>query len=65
MYEKQLYRVTLPYATFGIVFYCGLVLEAAPWARWMKGKNLDYIQAWIHQRKGTIELVEISLENFV
>jgi hypothetical protein len=48
-------RVSLPYATYGIRVKGNLVVEAAPIARWMLGKSIGYVTAWIMKKHGTIE----------
>lgn len=45
--------VSLPYATFGIEVRDGKVIDAAPIARWMIGKNTAYIREWITSKGGT------------
>jgi hypothetical protein len=55
---KMLYQVNLPYAVFGIVVVNDVVHEAAPMGKWMKGKSLDYIEAWVSQRDGVVEPVK-------
>lgn len=57
MLESVLYQVKLPYAVFGIVLTDGVVSEAAPIGKWMVGKSLNFIKAWVLQRKGTVEPV--------
>ena len=52
---KTLCQVKLPYAVFGMVATNGIVSEAAPIGKWMVGKSLDYVSAWVSQRNGTIE----------
>jgi hypothetical protein len=43
--------VSLPYATYGIAVRGGKVVDAAPIARWMVGKDERYVAAWL-RRKG-------------
>lgn len=53
-----LYRVILTYACFGIeVAASGIVQKAAPVGRWMVGKTLIYVRAWVTHKGGTVEEV--------
>src|SRR5262245_39153117 len=48
--------VTLPYAAFGIeVDECNIVRDAAPIGRWMVGKHLHAVAAWVERKEGTIQ----------
>ena len=52
----KLYRISLSYATYGLlVDDYGIVTEAPPIAKWMKGEFiLDVIQ-WVRGKGGKIE----------
>ena len=45
--------VSLPYATFGIKVMEGRVIDAAPIASWMIGKETSFIREWILKKNGT------------
>lgn len=44
--------VSLPYATFGIEVDGGRVIDAAPIAHWMIGKDTRFIREWIKKKGG-------------
>jgi hypothetical protein len=47
--------VHLPYATFGIeVNDCNIVTDAAPIARWMIGKHINAVAAWVERKEGVM-----------
>ena len=49
--------VTLPYATFGIRVKQGKIVNAPPIAKWMIGKTLLEVRAWVAKKKGTVEII--------
>jgi hypothetical protein len=51
----DLRRVVLSYAVFGIIVRNGFVVETAPIGRWMIGKPINAIRAWIIGKRGTLE----------
>ena len=53
--DSELYRVVLPYAVFGVVARGNLVAETAPIGKWMLGKPLNAIRAWVIGKRGTLE----------
>lgn len=55
MSTTRWWRVELPYATFGIRFEGAKVVEAAPIARWMIGKQYEAINAWVMSKGGTMK----------
>jgi hypothetical protein len=58
--SQVLYQVTLPYACFGIVtddLIQGKVTEAAPIGKWMIGKRLSTVIAWVNGKGGKVEYV--------
>lgn len=56
--NTYLFRVELPRACYGLVTDCvGVVLEAAPIARWMLGKHYRECERWIKRKGGTVTLV--------
>jgi hypothetical protein len=50
--------VSLPYATFGILVDGGKVIDAAPIANWMKGKDTHSIREWINKKNGTWKVLK-------
>lgn len=50
----MLYQVTLSYACFGVEVENDIVVNVAPIARWMVGKHLFNVTAWVMLKKGTI-----------
>lgn len=50
--------VSLPYATFGIKVMGGRVIDAAPIAKWMIGKDTEFIRQWIKKKDGTWKLLD-------
>jgi hypothetical protein len=56
---RHLYQVTLPYACYGLVVADGIVIEAAPIARWMLGKKLVMMTRWVESKKGWVQYVEL------
>ena len=56
----DLYTVNISYANFGIIVDGDeIVLQAAPIAKWMVGKRLGDVVAWIESKAGKIEKVDI------
>lgn len=53
----RLVRVSLPYATFGVVCRGGVVVEAAPIARWMVGRTEQDCARWVRRKQGTAAVV--------
>ena len=51
--EPRWIWVSLPYATYGIAVKGGVVVDAAPIARWMVGKSETYVADWL-RRKGAV-----------
>lgn len=50
----MLWRVVLSYACFGIIVEDGMVTDAAPIGRWMIGKPLGTVAAWVVGKRGTV-----------
>lgn len=46
--------VSLPYATYGIAVHDGRVVDAAPIAAWMIGKDERYCAAWLRRKGATL-----------
>jgi hypothetical protein len=55
--SKGLYQITLSYACFGIEVEEGMVVFAAPIAKWMVGKDLSYVEKWVKKKNGKIEKI--------
>jgi hypothetical protein len=53
--NRQLFRVTLPYACFGVYVFDGRVVETAPIFKWALYKNWNEAQKWISSKGGRIE----------
>lgn len=49
--------VSLPYATYGIVVCDGKVVDAAPIARWMIGKDTHSVREWIKKKGGIYKVL--------
>jgi len=50
----MLYRITLPYAVFGVVVENNKVVQTAPIAAWAQGKNWARNVKPFFERKGAI-----------
>jgi hypothetical protein len=46
--------VSLPYATYGIAVRDGRVVEAAPIAGWMVGKDERFCARWLFSKGATV-----------
>lgn len=55
--DETLYRVTLSYACFGVIGKGGIVIEAAPIARWMEGKSIEAARSWVKSKHGIFEVL--------
>lgn len=49
-----LYRISLGYATMGITVQDDIVIGTPPIAKWMMGKNINFITAWVKKKGGQI-----------
>lgn len=49
--------VSLPYATYGIEVEDGIVIDAAPIARWMIGKDTQTVRNWIAKKGGVWKML--------
>ena len=55
----KLYRISLPYATYGITTGDdGIVIEAPPIAKWMKGEFILDVIRWVKRKHGIIKEVK-------
>ncbi len=54
----MLYRIELPYATYGIETENDTVTEAPPIAKWMLDKNIVMIMSWVATKYGDMKQVE-------
>ena len=57
---KILYRISLSYACGGIIIEDSFVKKTAPIFSWMINKDLNFIQNWVHKKKGTIMRVNTN-----
>lgn len=56
---RKLYRISLPYATFGVIASCsGLIVESAEAGKWTRYKSIVEVSAQVKRRHGTMERVE-------
>ena len=53
-----LVSITTHYASFGLVVRDGVVVEAAPIARWTVGRNARAVVGWWLRRGATIVVME-------
>lgn len=49
-----LYQIKVSYACFGIVAKNGVVVEAAPIAKWTVGKDIQYVLNYYRTRKRAV-----------
>lgn len=49
------FYISMEYATFGIIAFNGVVVDAAPIASWMKGKYLKDLRQWLINKKAKVE----------
>ena len=52
----KLIWVSLPYATYGIEVDNGIVTDAAPIAKWMVGKDTQFVKSWIAKKGGITKI---------
>ncbi len=57
MNRERWFWISLPYATFGVAIRSGVVVDAAPIARWALGKPARALS--FYRRKGA-EIVELK-----
>jgi len=50
----ELYYISLPFATFGILVKNGFVVDSAPIGRWMVGKNIRIVMKYVEKYNGEI-----------
>lgn len=53
------FQITTVYGCFGIDVEEDTVTETAPIAKWMKGKNINYIKQWVNKKSGRIQEISI------
>jgi len=51
---ETIYQVQLPYATCGIIANGNKITEAAPLVRWMIGKTVAEVRAWVERKGGKL-----------
>jgi hypothetical protein len=65
-FDERLFRIDVKNndinACFGIISYEGIIIHAAPIARWMVGKRLEAIKPWL--RRNNAKVVEIKTTYF-
>lgn len=62
--RSRLVQIRLSYATFGVITEDGVVVEAAPIARWMEGKTEEVCAQWVRKKGGVAEVIaEHNKEN--
>lgn len=57
MNQEELYWISLPYATFGIIVEENVVIKTAPIGKWMMGKSIYNIKYWVLKKKGIIKKI--------
>ena len=57
-----LIRITVSYGCFGVVFRNGIVVDAAPIAKWMLGKSVETVIHWVSKTGGYAEQVTSNEE---
>jgi len=53
--KRLLYYISLSYATFGLIVEKGIVIEAAPIAKWTLDKPIDEVIRYFTKKGGTIK----------
>ena len=53
----MLYRISLPYATFGLVAENNIVVKAAPIAKWAIGKTIDNVLFYYEGRGAKVTVI--------
>lgn len=52
-YPQEWFRCVTPWAVFAVVAENGIVVEAAPIARWSVGKPLRTLEHYLRRRNGS------------
>ena len=52
--RMALHRVVLPYACYGVIVEDGIIVDAAPIARWAVGRTLESFELWVKRNGGKI-----------
>ena len=56
--ELILYRVTLPYACFGLLTRSdGVIVNGAPMGKWSFGKHINSVKRYANRKRGTVEQI--------
>jgi hypothetical protein len=53
--KRLLYYISLHYATFGLIVEKGIVIEAAPIAKWTLDKQIDVVTKYYEKKGAKIE----------
>ena len=59
--EMSLWRIKLPYATFGIFVKDDIIsYPIAPIGNWMIGKSFDFVKQWVNKKDGSLECLDLE-----
>lgn len=61
--KRRIYQVTIGTLCYGVHVEGIYVREAAPVARWMRGKRWDDVKDWISRKGGTFQKVGVKWTN--
>jgi hypothetical protein len=56
--DEKFFRVTLPYACYGVIVRAGLIVKIAPIAKWAIGRALEFFVQWVQRKGGIVEEVK-------
>lgn len=57
------YRISLRYAVFSVITTNGgVIVNAAPIGKWMRGKTVKFMRTWVSSKGGTIERLDAELK---
>ena len=54
---RELWGVDLPYACFGLLVERGVVVQAAPIARWSEGRPIEAVARYYRGKRGDVFLI--------
>lgn len=60
--KRVLYYISLPYATFGLVVEKGIVIEAAPIAKWTLNKQIDVVEKYYLKKNAVVQYIVLEEE---
>ena len=56
---EKTYYVNLPYACFGLITFNNIVTNfCPPIAKWMVGKDIEFVKKWVKKKGGTIDFIK-------